>query len=323
MTTNKTMIALAVTELTMRAELREMPMPVAGPGSMLVKVHYSGVSVGTEMWIANGRRADYGPVPFINGYQSTGQVVEVGPDVFGFAVGDLVVGFVDGCHAPFVKMKAEFAHKLPTAESARPASLFVQGCVGALSLNMADVHCGDSVLVIGQGLIGQLTAQLAKLRGAYVVASDISPERLKVSAEICADKVIDARLGPVAEQTKADFPKGFDVVIESTGFNALVDDALACATSGGRFVWEGFIPDDVKFNFSIAHKKLLRTFYPCFIGPYASRAGVVRLITSGILKVAPLITHETKWRDAEKIYNKLFTPERNSMNGIVFDWRDE
>lgn len=322
MSSNRTMMALAVTELGKRAELREMPRPAAAPGELIVRVQYSGVSVGTEMWIANGRRNDYGPVPFINGYQASGTIAEVGEGVKGFAPGDLVTGFCDGSHAQYMKTIPGWTHKLPSPESAKPASLFVQACVGALSLNMAGMQCGDTVLVIGQGLIGQMTAQLARLRGAYVVASDISPERLRVSAGLCADRVIDAKLGPVADQTKQDFPNGFDVVIESTGFTALVDDALRCASMHGRFVWEGFVPDNVTFNFSIAHNKQLRTFYPCFIGPYASQAGAVRLIASGKLQVDPLITHETQWRDAESVYNRLFNAERNALNGIVFDWRD-
>ena len=64
---DKTMKAIAVTELCKRAELRDMPMPTVGEKQVLVRTHYSGVSVGTEMWIAHGRRNDYGPVPFVNG----------------------------------------------------------------------------------------------------------------------------------------------------------------------------------------------------------------------------------------------------------------
>jgi 2-desacetyl-2-hydroxyethyl bacteriochlorophyllide A dehydrogenase len=323
MNADKTMTALVVTELGKRAELREMPRPDPGPADLIVKVMFSGVSVGTEMWIASGRRSDYGPVPFINGYQASGVVVEIGKDVTNFSVGDVVAGFCSGSHAQYIKTWSGLAHRLPSKENAKAASLFVQPCVGALSLNMADVQCGDAVLVIGQGLIGQMTAQLARLRGAYVVASDISPQRLEASARLCADRVIDATLGPVATQIRNDFPSGFDVVIESTGFTGLIDDALHCAARHGRFVFEGFVPGDVKFNFTIAHEKQLKTFFPCFIGPYSSQAGVVRLITTGALKVEPLITHETRSSDAATVYNRLFTPQRNALNGIVFDWRGE
>ena len=67
----KTMNALTVTELGKKAELVEMPRPECDDDGVVIKTAYSGVSVGTEMWIAHGKRKDYGEVPFVNGYQAT------------------------------------------------------------------------------------------------------------------------------------------------------------------------------------------------------------------------------------------------------------
>lgn len=326
--TNRTMNALMVTELGRRAELRTIPLPRPAEGEVLIRVHYSGVSVGTEMWIAHGKRHDYGAPPFVNGYQVTGEVVEIGGDGDGqaegaatdVAVGSMVAAFVSGAHAQFVTAKRPLVHALPDAQCARPAALFVQPSVAANALNEAGVAAGDTVLVVGQGLIGQATAQLARLRGAYVIASDVSDERLEISRRHCADWVIDANDGPVSKQLRERFANGVDVVLESTGFEALLDDALRCCRSGGRFVFEGFYPGQIRYDFSVAHSKQLRAYYPVFIGPPPVREGVLRLIATGHLAMDALISHPTPWREAEDVYNALFTDQRHHFNGIVFDW---
>jgi len=317
---SETMKALAVTELCKRAELRDMPRPQAGANEVLVKTHYSGVSVGTEMWIAYGRRNDYGDVPFVNGYQATGEIVEVGEGVEEFAPGDLVAVFCRGAHAEYVVGSASLTHKLPDHSIAACASLFVQPSVGTNALNLAEVSAGDNLLVVGQGLIGQCTAIVARLRGAYVVASDISPERLEISRNHCADWTIDAGGAPVSQQVSERFPGLMDVVMESTGFQQLLNDAFACCRHGGKFIFEGWYPDNVQFDFQVPHGKQLKAFFPVFIGPRPIQQSVLRWMASGHLDMRPLISHQVRWQESEVLYNQLFTPQRDHFNGIVIDW---
>ena len=313
------MAGLAVTELGARAELLELPRPRPARDEVLVETRYSGVSVGTEMWIASGRRADYGEPPFVNGYQATGRVVEVGPDVGEVEEGDLVALFCRGAHSQYVKAKEELVHKIGD-DIVREAALFVQPSVGANALNLAGVNTGDVVLIVGQGLIGQCTAMLARLRGAYVVATDVSPERLRVSEGFCADWVIDAGEADLPEEVRGRFPGGVDVVAESTGFQALLDDAMRCCKRHGRFVFEGWYPDEVSYTFQIAHERELSAFYPVFIGPRPTREGILRMMASGALDTRPLISHGVSWEESAGVYNELFTSERDRFNGIVIDW---
>ncbi|MEK7415288.1 MAG: zinc-binding alcohol dehydrogenase [Planctomycetota bacterium] len=319
---SQSMMALMVTEWGRKAELREIARPTITADEVLVQVGYSGVSVGTEMWIASGKRKDCGEVPFVNGYQATGRIVEVGAKVTNVAVGDQVAAFCAGyaSHAEYVKTPAQFVHKLPNPDIAKWASLFVQPCVGANAINQAEIGMGDTVLVIGQGLIGQATAQLARLRGAHVIASDVSPERLAVSARHCADWTIDVSKLSLVEEIKKRYPDGVDVVIETTGFAKLLDDAFRCVKSHGRFVFEGWYPDAVSFTFQLAHSKQVRAFFPCFIGSPPVREGVLQLMASGNLQIEPLISHCVSWKQSAEVYNLLFTPERNRLNGVVFDW---
>jgi threonine dehydrogenase-like Zn-dependent dehydrogenase len=109
-------------------------------------------------------------------------------------------------------------------------------------------------------------------------------------------------------------------VIESTGFQALIDDAMKCLCNRGRFVFEGHYPGTITHTFKFPHEKQVRAFYPCFIGDPPVRQAVLRLMASSRLDIEPLISHLVPWREAAAVYNKLFTPERNRFNGIVFDW---
>lgn len=316
------MQALAVTVLGERAELIELPRPRAGTGEIIIKTWLSGVSVGTEMWIATGKRKDYGEVPFVNGYQATGEVVEIGDGVENFAIGDAAVALCTGAHSEYARGTAEYCYKLCDRERADVTALWVQPAVAANALNQVGVNCGDTVLVIGQGLIGQSTAMLARLRGAYVIASDIAPQRLEISRRHCADWVIDASTRAVSEAVREKFPDGVDVVLESTGFQGLLDDAMNCCADNGRFVFEGFYPGTVTYDFMTPHRRQVRAFYPTSIGPHPSREGVIRLIERGQLDLKPLISDIVNWKQSAETYNKLFTKERDTFNGIVFDWRE-
>lgn len=320
------MYILTVTEIGAKAELIEQPAPKASEKAAIVKVHYSGVSAGTEMWVATGKRLENRTVPFpAAGYQVTGEIVETGPGLEGFKPGDRVAAFCSCAHAQYVVAKQDYLHALPDNIAMDAAALFVMPSVGSHALTHAAVKAGENVLVVGQGLIGQSTAQLARLRGAYVVTSDVSPERLAISRAHCADLVLDARQGPVHEQITEQFPNGMDVVLESTGFQGLLEDAMRCVragglSQGGRFVFEGWYPGSVTFDFTIPHGKQMQCFFPAFIGERPNREAVLRLMAAGSLDTASLISNHVPWRDAAAVYTKLFGAERDHFNGIVFDW---
>jgi 2-desacetyl-2-hydroxyethyl bacteriochlorophyllide A dehydrogenase len=313
-----TMLGLAITELAKRAELRNFPMPQADADSIVIRTMYSCVSIGTEMWIASGKRKDYGEPPFIIGYQSTGVVVQVGEHVKNVQVGDYVALFGRSAHAQYMKGKNPV--KLTAPEHAKHASMFVQPSVVANAYNFAHIQAGDVVYIAGQGFIGQCAAMLAKKHGAFVITSDISPQRLDISSTYCADWVIDASQGKPSEQILQRFPGGVDLGIESTGFSALIDDVMLSCKKQGQFVFLGWYPGDVQYNFHIPHTKQLTTYYPCALGPYKVQESVIRMIESGELPMNELISHDVHWSEVEKVYNQLFSPSRDAFNVIVIDW---
>jgi 2-desacetyl-2-hydroxyethyl bacteriochlorophyllide A dehydrogenase len=302
--------------------LERRPVPSPGERELLIRTLFSGVSVGTEMWGNTGYNvsAGWAGSPHVPGYQAVGEVVAVGEGAWQ-KEGDLIAAFVPNAHQSYQLLDAGLAHNVTMSEHLHLSALFVQPAVGANALNMAGVRCGDNVLVIGQGMIGLCAAMLARMRGAYVVAADVTPERLKYSADNCADEVLDVRSAPVSEQMLERFPDGVDVVIEASGRTS-PEEALKCVRRDGKMIFEGFYPDQLSFQFTLAHYKQATAYFPVFIGEAPVREAVLRQIHNRLVDIQPLVSDMVSWKQSADTYYRLFTPERDHLGGIIFDWRD-
>lgn len=302
--------------------LQELPTGIPGPGEMLIEVLYSGVSVGTEMLAAHGKFDAFGPPPFVAGYQAVGRVIACGEGVGEeFSPGTLVASFQKGSHRRYLVVTSALSHVLK-GRSLTECAMFVQPCVGANALNRASVTAGESLLVIGQGLIGQTTALQARGRGALVIGADISQPRLDLATQRCIDIAINSAEEDLEAAVKKSFPDGVDVVIESTGNAALIDDGMKCLKDQGRFVFEGYYPGQLSFSYAEAHRKQITGVFPWFIGPPETRVDVLANIESGELSLEGLISDVVAWTKAEEIYQGLIDGGNRDINGLVMSWTD-
>lgn len=312
--------ALVVTQLG-AVQIEDLPTRAPGEGEMLVEVLFSGVSIGTEMLAAHGRFDAFGPTPFVAGYQAVGRVITCGAGTEAtFGAGDYVAVFQKGSHRQYLTVTAELSHKI-SDRALRECSLFVQPCVGANALNQAGVQAGDTVLVIGQGLIGQMTAMQAQLRGAYVVGTDVSQERLALAEGLCIDVGLNSAEVDLETAVKELFPEGVDVVIESTGITGLIDEGMKCVRNRGKFVFEGYYAGNLSMAYAEPHKKQITGIFPWFIGPAEVRNSVLRSIEGGRIAVEELITHVVSWRDVAALYQDLIDSKAGEVNGLVIDWQ--
>ena len=306
-----------------QVELRDMPTPTLGPGELLLEVLYSGVSVGTEMLAARGKWEGFGAPPFVTGYQAVGRVLEKAKDVEkDIQVGDFVACFKKGSHRKYMTASAAMSHRV-SGRNLEASGIFVQPSVGANALNHAEIKAGESVLVIGQGLIGQTTAMQAQMRGAFVVGADISEARLALARQHCIDVGINSATTDLVAEVAKLFPDGVDVVIESTGIVALVDVGLKCVKTFGRFVFEGFYPGNLSMTYTEAHTRQIKGVFPWAIGGPEVRESVLRSITSGRLDLSPLISHSVQWTEAAGEYQKLLDGTADDINGMVINWGSE
>jgi NADPH:quinone reductase-like Zn-dependent oxidoreductase len=188
--------------------IAEVDDPTPGPGEVLVRVSAAGVNP-VDAAVRGGYYPLLGNPPFTVGWDVSGTVEAIGPDVSGLAVGDAVFGL-----PRFPKQAAAYAEKIvaPANELARkPASLdFVQA--GALPLagltawqglvEIGGLKKGQRALIhAGAGGVGHLAVQIAKARGAYVIAT-ASTAKVDFVRKLGADQVIDYTNSDFTEQAR-------------------------------------------------------------------------------------------------------------------------
>ncbi len=263
--------------------LKDVPAPSSAPGHLLVRSAYSLISTGTEATALAGggsllkqalrrpdlvRRAlglaaskgvrtaaglvrDAAENWYPLGYSAAGTVLEVGEGVDGFSVGDRVAcggaGYAN--HAEFISVPMNLVVTLPDALS------FGEGCfatVGAIALQgvrRAEPTLGETVVVIGVGLIGLLTAQILRANGCHVICVDVAVERLKLAASLGVEHTMRAGVADVAQSVLAlTGGDGADAVIVAAGTqsSAPVNQAFEVCRERGRVVIVGAVGMDLE-----------------------------------------------------------------------------
>lgn len=298
----------------------DLPTPHAGPGELVLRNQVCGVC-GTDVHIYHGEpgSADVNP-PVVLGHEYSGEVVEVGEGVTGFAMGDHVtvdpniycghcaycqngkkqlcpsmeaIGVTrDGGFAQYSRIPASQAFKLePTvpweaAAMAEPLACCLHG------IDLAGIQVGDKVCVVGGGAIGLLMVQLAKLSGAsQIVLSEPNEKRRQVGLQLGANAAIDPTRPDAQEAFAQVLDGGANVVIECVGNVPAVKSAFQFAGKGATVLLFSVPKVDATFDLPLfdVYKKEL-TIKGSFVNP-DTHARAVALINSGKVDFGPIITH--------------------------------
>jgi NADPH:quinone reductase-like Zn-dependent oxidoreductase len=217
----------------------ERPSPAAG--EVLVKVGAAGIDRGT--WhLMTGRPylmrlmgfGFWAPNNPVAGLDLAGTVVEVGPQVTRFAVGDLVFGIGQGAFAEYARASEDKLARVPQGFSLEQAAvLAVSGGTALQALDEANVQSGERVLVIGaSGGVGSYAVQLARALGAEV-SGVCSAGKLEFVRSLGAAHVIDYRT-----QDFADGARKYDVLLDIGG-NTPIARLRRCMTETARLVFVG------------------------------------------------------------------------------------
>ena len=325
-----------------RVAVEEVEAPEPEPGQILVRTTLSGISAGTEMNLYRGTNPDlvrrrWGErfvYPFVPGYQALGIVVHRSPDVTSFEVGDRV--FTGGSHSEFTVADANRCFRLPDDLSDAQASLLSVARVALHGVRRSRIEYGDSVAVVGMGLMGQLAIQHARLAGAArTIAVDIDPWRLEIARELGADHAIDPNSGDPAEQIMAYTECGADVVLETAGVSSAVPIALALGRYAARVVIVGWHLQPISIDLAedLLYKELdllpsraggLGDEAPPFVLRWNTRRNtehLIRLLVDRSMRVDRLITHVVPAKDIAAVYEMIHTRSEQSLH-VALDWED-
>jgi predicted dehydrogenase/threonine dehydrogenase-like Zn-dependent dehydrogenase len=280
-------------------ELAELPAPKVKSGQVLIQTSRSLVSLGTERMLVEFGKASLiskarqqpdkvkmvldkiqaeGLIPTLEtvfnkleqplplGYCNVGKVIEVGDSVTDFKVGDRVAS--NGQHAEFVCIPQNLVAHIPDNVSDEEAAFTVIGSIGLQGIRLVNPSFGETVVVIGLGLIGLLTAEMLVANGCKVIGYDLDD----IKVEIAKEKGIIA-FNPAKGDHPAKFVQnhtngvGADAVIitASAKNNDIISDAANMSRKRGRIVLVGVIG----LNISRAdfYEKELTFQVSCSYGP--------------------------------------------------------
>jgi len=288
---------------TGKMELLEVPFPALNKGQILVKNYYSLISAGTEgMKVITARKGYIGKAKekpekvkqvldtlkkegfsstykkVMNkldalsplGYSTSGEVIQVGEGVLKFQVGDIVAcaGADIANHAEIISVPENLVVKVPQNVSVADASYSAVASIAMQGVRQADLRLGENCVVIGLGLLGQLTVQMLKASGVKVVGIDINPDMVKLSKKSGTDLSF-CRDNDEIEQAVKNISNGFgvDAVIITAATSNLdpVNFAGVLCRSKGKVVIVGAVPTG--FDREIYYKKELELRMATSYGP--------------------------------------------------------
>ncbi len=161
------------------------PVPVPAAGQILVRVHASLISSGTELGAWTGvPRPEAVAEPYRKfGYQNAGEIVEVGERVTGLGVGDRVacMGAGYALHSDYACVPQNMATPLPNTISYEEGAFIALACTAMHAARRAEIAFGEDIAILGLGLVGQLMAQVCQTAGARVIAFDPFPVRTEAA----------------------------------------------------------------------------------------------------------------------------------------------
>ncbi len=306
-----------------------------------VRAHYSLVSVGTEMATYRQTHIRFSSddpeerpkLPARLGYCLSGEVTDVGPGVAEFSVGDRVLAIAP--HASYVEVNTarRNAIKLPDSVSSRDAPFIRLGSISLVGVRRASIEFGDTVVVLGLGLIGHLAARIALMSGARAVYGfDLLESRVEAARRhgIGAERAPDDLRDRVASLTSG---RMADVVIEATGSPSVIAESFDASRRGGRVVLLGSPRGRVEIDpYSQIHNRGVavigaheNTRPPCETQsePWTRTADMqllAELMGEGRFSIEGLVSEVADPRDVQQTYARLDARPEEYL-GVLFDWR--
>ncbi len=298
--------------------IEELPVPAPKEDEVLIKVEACGIC-GTDVHIYNGDEgAAQTPPGTVLGHEFAGEVVAVGEKVTDIQTGDRVCvdpnklcnecyycksgighfcehitgigttvngGFAEYCCVPRsqvypIRSQTEYTK----AAMAEPVACCLHG------IDLCDISCGDTVLVIGGGMIGLIMLQLAKLRGAAkVILLELIPEKRRLAEALGADLCIDPTAEDVEQALLGYGIHRIAVVIECVGRTETVAQAISLAGRKSTVMLFGLTrPEDTVAvrPFELFKKEI--TIKASYINPYTQQRAIA-LIDSGRIDVSSMV----------------------------------
>lgn len=330
-----------------KAELwDDVAFPIMDHDGVVIETKYSTISRGTEMDLYTGQMHNEGSdaqtYPLLPGYISVGTVIEIGRNIRHLKVGDPAIGsnLLGGLSAPLccawgghsqylVLSRASYslgnlfgtrAVRVPDCLPLEAAGTVLLGGIAYRGIQKVNPQQGETVLVIGQGVVGIYAALLSKLRGARVITTDLCPERLEIARAMGIEETIDASKELMEQRIKElTGNAGPNVIIEATGEPALLQKAFDMIAVGGRVHAQGayLTPLSIRLQSYFAKEFTLTT--TCGEHP-DDTARVFALLREHKIDIAKLVTDVMPVDRCHEAYELAFSRPDEIMT-LALKWK--
>jgi 2-desacetyl-2-hydroxyethyl bacteriochlorophyllide A dehydrogenase len=317
---------------------------------VLLEAEYSSLSPGTEHTLMSGHIL---PLPQYIGYSMAATVIDIGSNVTKFKKGDKVV--TTGKHASHLLMDENNITLAPNDIDMEQASFFNLAHTGMYAIRRTAVQLGESTLIMGQGLVGSLTAQLVKLAGGLpVIVTDLDENRLKISKKMGVHYAINTQKNPneLTELVKSLNKGGIPVIFEATGAKQPLEEAFELVSERGRVVMMsqthgkslpkydqnlmmkgatligGYI-NSKPFSLQRTDLKIEKTWPPFASKTFTSYTNsdiwtsdedikvFLNLIKYKSIDLKPLITHKFNMDEIPKAYELVWNNDKSLLGGVI------
>jgi L-iditol 2-dehydrogenase len=346
------MNALVLSEYK-RLRIEEMPIPVCGPRDVLIRVAACGIC-GSDVHGYDGSTGRRIP-PIVMGHEAAGIVTAIGTDVAAIAPGDRVTfdstvycakcefcrrGEVNLCEdrqvvgvscgeyrragafAEYIAVPEYVVYKLPPSLSFADAAMLEAVSVALHAVKVSHIKAGGTALVLGAGMIGLLVLQAAQAAScSSVVVADVDETRLEMAARLGATGTLHASGADlIREVLRLTNGRGVDVVLEAVGHKETVVTAIDCVRKGGTVTLIGNLASQVTIPLQKIVTRQIRLQGSCAsAGEYPE---AIELVSSGKIKVAPMISAVAPLRDGPQWFERLYAHEPNLMK-VILDPREQ
>ena len=323
-----------------------VPVPEIGPDDVLIRVRKTGIC-GTDIhiWNWDDWASRTVPVPMVTGHEFAGEIVEIGRNVTGLAIGQRCSGEghlvghqsrqsrsgrfhldpatrgigvnVPGAFAEYLRLPAFNVVPLPDGISDEIGAI-LDPLGNAVHTALSFDLIGEDVLVTGAGPIGIMAAAVARHVGArHVVITDVNPYRLDLATKVADVVPVNVATEDLADvKARLRMTEGFDVGLEMSGNTAAFDQMVENLVMGGRIALLGIPPGRSPVDWSrivfkaitikgVYGREIFETWYK-----------MIAMLENG-LDIAPIVTHRFPVADFAEGFEVMRT---GSSGKVVLDW---
>ncbi len=342
----KAVCASIVSEQTLEFEEFELPSR-PGPTEVLVKIDRSIISSGTELANYTGLDPDtripgrWCCYPWRPGYGGIGRAMAVGSRVEGIKRGDRVYGRFNHASHAVLDTEKDFCVPVPAGLDSTTAAFVRMGNVAISAPQRATAAIGDTVVIFGLGLVGNLAGQIFRWGGQRVIGIDPASHRRALALESGFDAAldpsglsVDGLLGLIKEANNGAQPR---VVVEAVGDTRLIEQGIKIAAVNGQVILLGTPRAPYETNctpiLDMAHRRgisiigalewnipLLKRWSPG--NTTESNAELLfQLLQNGDLNIGGLCSHVVAPADLNEAYQGLLH-KKDQYTGVVLDWEN-